>query len=67
MSLWRYLFHGERENYIPNWTPERAEQAHKATMRMLGRGETVYSWSAKVKALKQKSAIRRAEWWRKTA
>lgn len=60
MRLWRFL-RGDRDQFIPNWTPERAQQAHHATLRMLGRGETVYAWSAKLKALKTRSNVRRFE------
>lgn len=30
---------------IPSWTPARVKAAEKETLRMLGRGETAYTWS----------------------
>ena len=61
MTRWLAWLVGERESFIADWTPERAEKAHRQTLRMLGRGETVYTWSAKIKALKQRSNLRRFE------
>jgi hypothetical protein len=56
--LWRWLW-SDGPQVIPNWGPERARKAQERTLRMLGRGETCYAWSARYRP--KKPVIRLAD------
>lgn len=47
-ALWTWL-RSDGPQYVSHWTPERARRAERDTLRQLGRGETAYLWSRKIK------------------
>lgn len=53
--LWRRLISwccSDSPLYVPHWTPEKARKHERNTLRMLGRGETAYAWSARFRQRK---------------
>lgn len=44
---------GDTPLYVPRWTPRVAQKHERETLRMLGRGDHHYAWSAKVRAQSQ--------------
>lgn len=63
MSLTRWLF---GDDTLPNWTPQRAQQAEREMLRREGIvTEPHYLWSAPAKAREQQAKARRELSWRK--